>query len=204
MCACVFTDRGILSHMCRNSKSVQVMLVLTYFQACLYEILQSGLVTCIYVCMYYKGIVYGVRLILEVKVVVSQRLYRASAPYKEIAQQEKRARESNKSSYEVIMARLDEADKARKILEDEVTDLKRQSSRLGNASKYMTMFVGEDAFHLRVRVHPFHVLRIHKMLSCVGADRLQTGMRSAFGKPLGTCARCRSDVFFFRSDDARM
>ncbi|TQD95435.1 hypothetical protein C1H46_018920 [Malus baccata] len=27
------------------------------------------------------------------------------------------------------------------------------------------------------------------MLSCAGADRLQTGMRGAFGKPLGTCAR---------------
>ncbi|RWW34088.1 hypothetical protein GW17_00001178, partial [Ensete ventricosum] len=37
--------------------------------------------------------------------------------------------------------------------------------------------------------HPFHVLRINKMLSCAGADRLQTGMRGAFGKPQGTCAR---------------
>ncbi|GAB2209550.1 hypothetical protein Drorol1_Dr00026769 [Drosera rotundifolia] len=27
------------------------------------------------------------------------------------------------------------------------------------------------------------------MLSCVGADRLQTGMRGSFGKPQGTCAR---------------
>merc|ERR1712141_532775 len=34
---------------------------------------------------------------------------------------------------------------------------------------------------LRIRVHPFHVLRINKMLSCAGADRLQTGMRGAFG-----------------------
>lgn len=56
-------------------------------------------------------------------------------------------------------------------------------------NKYMTKFSGKDSFHLRVRVHPFHVLRINKMLSCAGADRLQTGMRGAFGKPLGTCAR---------------
>lgn len=56
-------------------------------------------------------------------------------------------------------------------------------------NKYMTKAAGKDAFHLRVRVHPFHVLRINKMLSCAGADRLQTGMRGAFGKPLGTCAR---------------
>jgi large subunit ribosomal protein L10e len=56
-------------------------------------------------------------------------------------------------------------------------------------NKYMAKFAGKDAFHLRVRVHPFHVLRINKMLSCAGADRLQTGMRGAFGKPQGVCAR---------------
>lgn len=56
-------------------------------------------------------------------------------------------------------------------------------------NKYMTNNAGKDAFHLRIRVHPFHVLRINKMLSCAGADRLQTGMRGAFGKPLGLAAR---------------
>merc|ERR1711924_29313 len=35
----------------------------------------------------------------------------------------------------------------------------------------------------------WHVLRINKMLSCAGADRLQTGMRGAFGKTYGTVAR---------------
>ncbi|KAL2508144.1 60S ribosomal protein L10-2 [Forsythia ovata] len=30
---------------------------------------------------------------------------------------------------------------------------------------------------------------LNKMLSCAGADRLQTGMRGAFGKPQGTCSR---------------
>ncbi|KFM27297.1 60S ribosomal protein L10 [Auxenochlorella protothecoides] len=57
------------------------------------------------------------------------------------------------------------------------------------ANKYMVKNAGKDAFHLRVRVHPFHVLRINKMLSCAGADRLQTGMRGAFGKPFALCAR---------------
>lgn len=42
---------------------------------------------------------------------------------------------------------------------------------------------------MRVRAHPYHVVRINKMLSCAGADRLQTGMRGAFGKPNGTVAR---------------
>merc|ERR1712205_123216 len=58
-------------------------------------------------------------------------------------------------------------------------------------NKYMTKTAGKDAFHMRVRVHPFHVLRINKMLSCAGADRLQTGMRGAFGKSYGTVARVK-------------
>jgi large subunit ribosomal protein L10e len=48
------------------------------------------------------------------------------------------------------------------------------------------------AYHLRINLHPFHVLRINKMLSTAGADRLQTGMRHAYGKPYGTVARTRS------------
>merc|ERR1712228_1014876 len=58
------------------------------------------------------------------------------------------------------------------------------------ANKYMITDCGKDNFHLRVRPHPFHVLRVNKMLSCAGADRLQTGMRGAFGKTYGRAARC--------------
>jgi len=56
-------------------------------------------------------------------------------------------------------------------------------------NKYISKVAGKDSFHMRVRIHPFHVLRINKMLSCAGADRLQTGMRGAFGKPVGIVAR---------------
>lgn len=42
-----------------------------------------------------------------------------------------------------------------------------------SANKYMSKFAGKDNFHMRIRAHPFHVLRINKMLSCAGADRLQ-------------------------------
>lgn len=63
-----------------------------------------------------------------------------------------------------------------------------EASRIA-ANKYMFKMTGKDGFHIRIRAHPFHVLRINKMLSCAGADRLQTGMRGAFGKPTGTCAR---------------
>lgn len=56
-------------------------------------------------------------------------------------------------------------------------------------NKYMISHAGRDAFHIRVRPHPYHVLRINKTLSCAGADRLSTGMRGAFGKPYGLAAR---------------
>jgi len=73
-------------------------------------------------------------------------------------------------------------------------------------NKYMTKVAGKDSFHLRVRVHPFHVLRINKMLSCAGADRLQTGMRQAFGKPTGMVARVNIGqiIFSVRSKDANV
>lgn len=71
-------------------------------------------------------------------------------------------------------------------------------------NKYLTTQCGKDSFHMRIRVHPFHVLRINKMLSCAGADRLQTGMRGAFGKPFGKVARVSIGqiVLSVRSKDA--
>ena len=60
-----------------------------------------------------------------------------------------------------------------------------------SANKYLTKHVGKDNYHMRCRVHPWHCLRINKMLSCAGADRLQTGMRGAFGKPIGKAARVK-------------
>jgi len=58
-----------------------------------------------------------------------------------------------------------------------------------NICRYLVKIAGKEGFHLRVRAHPYHVVRINKMLSCAGADRLQTGMRGAWGKPNGTVAR---------------
>jgi len=73
-------------------------------------------------------------------------------------------------------------------------------------NKYMTKYAGKDAFHLKVRAHPFHILRINKMLSCAGADRLQTGMRQAFGKPVGCVARVDIGqiIFSVRSKDTNL
>merc|ERR1712020_520302 len=79
------------------------------------------------------------------------------------------------------------------MVSDELEQLSSEALEAARicANKYLVKHCGKDAFHMRVRPHPFHVLRINKMLSCAGADRLQTGMRGAFGKPQGLVARVR-------------
>merc|ERR1712117_297141 len=86
---------------------------------------------------------------------------------------------------------VDEFPKCVNLASDEYEQLSAEALEAARicANKYMTKIAGKDAFHIRIRVHPFHIVRINKMLSCAGADRLQTGMRGAYGKPQGTVAR---------------
>lgn len=56
------------------------------------------------------------------------------------------------------------------------------------ASKKVTL-LGEENFYLKVVTYPHLVLRENKMIATAGADRLQEGMRKAFGKPIGLAAR---------------
>jgi len=53
--------------------------------------------------------------------------------------------------------------------------------------------IGEGNYYLFVKVYPHIVLRENKMIATAGADRLQEGMRRAFGKPIGLAARVEVD-----------
>ena len=77
------------------------------------------------------------------------------------------------------------------LVSNEYEQLSSEALEAGRicGNKYLVKVCGKDGFHMRVRAHPFHVIRINKMLSCAGADRLQTGMRGAYGKPYGVVAR---------------
>merc|ERR1712110_1019262 len=77
------------------------------------------------------------------------------------------------------------------LVSDELEQLSAEALEAARicCNKYMVKHTAKDQFHIRIRVHPYRVLRINKMLSCAGADRLQTGMRGAYGKPQGTVAR---------------
>lgn len=62
------------------------------------------------------------------------------------------------------------------------------------AHKYLSKYVGDTNYMLMIRVYPHHILREHKMMAFAGADRLQEGMRRAFGKPIGTAARVEPET----------
>jgi len=59
------------------------------------------------------------------------------------------------------------------------------------SNRLMVRDVGRENYHLRVRIKPFHFLRENRMISGAGADRIQDGMRLAFGKVIGIAARIK-------------
>ncbi|RLF16137.1 MAG: 50S ribosomal protein L16 [Thermoprotei archaeon] len=59
------------------------------------------------------------------------------------------------------------------------------------AVRYLSTEVGSQNYFFKLRVYPHHILRENKMIAGAGADRLQDGMRLAFGTPIGRAARVR-------------
>ena len=49
----------------------------------------------------------------------------------------------------------------------------------------------EETYFLEVKVYPHCILRENKMIATAGADRLQEGMRKAYGKPTSLAARVK-------------
>src|SRR5215203_7269062 len=62
-----------------------------------------------------------------------------------------------------------------------------ESARLA-ANKTMAQ-AGDQSFFSMLKVFPHVILRENKMIATAGADRLQEGMRRAFGKATGLAAR---------------
>jgi len=57
------------------------------------------------------------------------------------------------------------------------------------ATRHLTKRVSAKGFHLKIRIYPHIVLRENKQATGAGADRISQGMRSSFGKNVGTAAR---------------
>jgi large subunit ribosomal protein L10e len=60
------------------------------------------------------------------------------------------------------------------------------------ANKVLFDTLGETGYVVRLRPYPHIILRENRMIATAGADRLQEGMRRAFGKPSGRAARVRA------------
>jgi len=71
-----------------------------------------------------------------------------------------------------------------------------ESGRVG-ANKVLFDKYGETGYRLQLCVYPHIILRENKMIATAGADRLQEGMRRAFGKPTGRAARVRDGQSIF-------
>ncbi len=58
-------------------------------------------------------------------------------------------------------------------------------------AKKLTDVCGKDNFFVKIRIYPHHILRQNKLASGAGADRLSSGMKHPFGKPIGRAAQIK-------------
>ena len=65
-----------------------------------------------------------------------------------------------------------------------------ESTRLA-ANKTLEKTTGEQGYFSKLRIYPHVLLRENKMIATAGADRLQEGMRRAFGKAVSLGARVK-------------
>ncbi|MEW6043401.1 MAG: 50S ribosomal protein L16 [Thermoproteota archaeon] len=65
-----------------------------------------------------------------------------------------------------------------------------ESARLA-ANKAVEQAAGEGGYYSVLRIYPHVLLRENKMIATAGADRLQEGMRRAFGKAVSLAARVK-------------
>ena len=71
-----------------------------------------------------------------------------------------------------------------------------ESARLAS-NRYLEKKLGKMGFHLKLNVYPHHILRENPLASGAGADRLSTGMKMSFGKPIGAAAQIRKNQRIF-------
>ncbi|MCD6421663.1 MAG: 50S ribosomal protein L16 [Thaumarchaeota archaeon] len=79
----------------------------------------------------------------------------------------------------------------------QIRDVALEAARIA-LTKKLSSALGSEGFYAELKAHPHHVLRENKMIFGAHADRLQEGMRRAFGKPVGRAARVSGGSPVFR------
>ena len=72
----------------------------------------------------------------------------------------------------------------------QITHMAIEATRL-SANKTLEKTTGETGYFSKLRIYPHVLLRENKMIAAAGADRLQEGMRRAFGKAVSLAARVK-------------
>jgi large subunit ribosomal protein L10e len=72
------------------------------------------------------------------------------------------------------------------------------------ANRLLSSKLSKENYHFKIKIYPHHVLRENPLATGAGADRFQTGMSKAFGKPIGSAARVREgqEIMYVRIDEA--
>ena len=61
------------------------------------------------------------------------------------------------------------------------------------ANRYLQRTTGKLGYRLKIRTYPHHIVRENPMATGAGADRVQSGMRGAFGKAVSSEALVRAN-----------
>ena len=62
-----------------------------------------------------------------------------------------------------------------------------------SANRYLQRTTGKLGYRLKIRTYPHHIVRENPMATGAGADRVQSGMRGAFGKAVSSEALVRAN-----------
>lgn len=66
-----------------------------------------------------------------------------------------------------------------------------------SANHLLEKMCGKKEFSMQIRMFPHHVLRENPLASGAGADRMSTGMKHSFGKPIGRASQVKGGKILF-------
>jgi large subunit ribosomal protein L10e len=78
----------------------------------------------------------------------------------------------------------------------QVRDNAVEAARL-TSNRKLEQQLGKTEYFFKIRTYPHHILRENRMLVGAGADRMQTGMKQAFGKVVGIAAQLKKNQKVF-------
>jgi large subunit ribosomal protein L10e len=77
-------------------------------------------------------------------------------------------------------------------IRDNAIEAARQTS-----NRVLQKHLGKVGWMMKIRMFPHHILRENPLASGAGADRMSTGMKCSFGKPIGIAAQIREGQTLF-------